>query len=245
MSDQNQATTKPCAVPGCTNPRLVSKKGREYPRCAEHLREAQAAYDAKRVKSHADEPTSKTCCVEGCDKPIHISAGGKEHLRCIEHMREYWRNSNYGIRPTNQKHGVRIDDDHKRCKVCKQPKPNTPEYFAPNGRGLSTTCIECAATQPAPQPRQLSAAQKHVGMDSDPEKRVKSKQPIRLCIVDHKDDVMLFIEGVVTLRTKTHADKLLPGGFDLLLDKHTEDGYEVYQRGSLLPGIGSRYDWSD
>lgn len=179
----------------------------------------------------------KPCNHPDCSEPRHVTKSGRVQSYCTKHMTEV----TYTYKPQQPKQTkVKGSDDRKQCRFCRKRFPNTPEHFAPNGRGLSTTCINCQA-QPQPSKRSTDA-QRDQGFLREPAK-VKSREMIRICIVDHKTDEMIFVDGAVTLRTKTHAGDLLPGGFDLLLESHTADGYQVFERGTL--GIASRYAGRD
>lgn len=192
--------------------------------------------------AEAPAEAAPTCAHPGCPNPRHVKASGTFFTYCAEHQREYWRSKTREYYQQAKAVPKPAAPDQRVCKVCGVSKPLTDEYFPKQSGGLSKTCRTCHEQRPAPK-RELTAAQKAVGFDSAPDLPGK-RSKIKLCIVDHVTDRMLFVEGVVTQDCETHADQLLPGGFDLLLDLHAEEGYRVFQRGTP-PTISVRYDWSD
>jgi hypothetical protein len=250
---QRSQADKPCPKPGCPNPREIAASGRVQTYCSEHRAEEQRRYHEK----HKTQKTVKMCPIDGCDQPRCFSSTGRLQSYCTEHQREAQkrhddkradqrkaqRTDQRQLKPQPSPQARRtnltVNDGMKPCKLCRRRLPNTPEHFAPFGRGLSTTCIKCQA-QPV---ERGTAAQRDSGWVNQPGS-IKGREIIKILVVDHITDEMIFVDGTVTLRTKTHADHLLPGGFDLLLDCHAEqDGYKIYERGSL--GIASRYAGRD
>lgn len=139
-------------------------------------------------------------------------------------------------------------------KVCSRDGCNEPRAVSSSGKVL-TYCREHQreywknwnAKQPGdkgnqkrgpkpkpPEPRPLTEAQ-------------MVSSVFKLCIIDYNQDTMTFVEGKVTRRCKTDALKLLPGGWEILLAKHQEDGYLIVERGTppVQPGITASYDWRD
>lgn len=138
------------------------------------------------------------CHCEGCNNPRHIWTTGHPATYCDYHLHRH----------------------HKSCKVCGQYMANTIEHFPParNKHGLSTTCHDC-------QPKITTEAQRGKGFHSEP---TTAREKILLCIVDREHDEMLFIEGVVTLRTHTHTDQLKH--FEMYLQSQADKGYTIIER---------------
>jgi hypothetical protein len=76
-----------CCVPGCTNPRYLSKGGKYQSRCWEHR------LYAMKPCSH-EVNMSAICTHPGCSSPRWLGPSGRNHklVMCEEHQREDWRN---------------------------------------------------------------------------------------------------------------------------------------------------------
>ena len=257
-----------CAFTSCNQPRMVGGVV-TYIYCEEHLRQFRAAKSAVvEVSLPPQEMTAageeKPCTHPGCANPRRVSSTGRVQSYCEEHLHEAQKRydvkraadrqaqraeaRNLNPQPQSQRANLTVSDGKKPCKVCRQRKPNTLEYFEPNGRGLSTTCRECQALpQGDIKPRKLTAAQQAAGFQSAPPAAKATANTFKLCIIDYDADTMTFVEGKVTRRCKTDALKLLPGGWEILLAKHHDEGYVVVERGTppVQPGVLSSYDWRD
>lgn len=77
-----------------------------------------------------------------------------------------------------------------------------------------------------PRPRKSTEAQQFAGFVAGDKLQ---RQPIQLYIIDEALDLMIFIDGAITLQCPTDRSKLKPGGFDALLERHLNQGYWILQ----------------
>lgn len=72
-----------CIVPGCNNPRHITKHGRAVARCSEHHHEYVVRCQTYKVGT--DIPM---CPEPGCDQPRHVSKNGRLKAYCRRHETE-------------------------------------------------------------------------------------------------------------------------------------------------------------
>jgi hypothetical protein len=198
-----------CVVSDCKQPRAVLGNSQSV-YCADHLREHLASLA---TGERDDLITVKLCSVQGCPNPRRDG-----YAKCADHMREQWNDAQSGVRP-----------GPKPKKMCGREGCDQPRLVTSKGK-VQQFCREhqneYQRERAAARRANPTEAQRNAGYVSGG--KIK-KQPINLCVVDTANDRMIFIEGFVALECATDRDKLLPGGFDLLLESHAEDGYWIIQ----------------
>lgn len=174
-----------------------------------------------------NQETVKIC--PKCGKERHVSASGRVDPLCIDHMREKW---NAKVRPTDGRPFVRAAAPRKVSTICTVDGCTEPRSTSKSGR-MYNMCEqhrreyqrEKAAARRQPSAPKYSDAQIKAGFGS-PDARVSGKK-VMLLVIDETADEMLFIEGKITLACPTQRDQLKPGGFDLLIERHTDQGYQI------------------
>lgn len=163
-----------------------------------------------------------------CGKPRHVSASGRIDPLCIDHMRDHWRNKR---RPSDS--GVVPHSAPRKAKtICTVDGCEEPRAISKSGR-MYNTCEhhrreyqrEKAAARRQPSAPKYSKAQVEAGFGSADQRT--SGVPVRVLLIDENSDQMVFIEGKITLRCPTQRDQLKPGGFDILVERHTAQGYSI------------------
>lgn len=186
----------------------------------------------------------KICNVPGCDQPRMKRANGEFHTRCTAHMREYWKKANHG------------ELDHSKKGLCLTEGCEEPRHTSKDGHVYPYCAAHQKEQSKAANKKQrekkhaaapMTEAQQHAGFDRNPQVANTKGEAFKVCIIDYDKDTMTFVEGRVTRRCKTDALALLPGGWQILLDGHADEGYTIVQRGTPPPiaDLDSRYDWSD
>ncbi len=89
-------TRQTCCVPGCNQPRRVTKEGLpRYSRCEKHEREHAKRHYKPRPRAGLRDGV---CCVDGCEEARHVTRGGMVMSRCFKHMSEQRREWRQAVR---------------------------------------------------------------------------------------------------------------------------------------------------
>lgn len=91
---------------------------------------------------------------------------------------------------------------------------------------------EWARQQPKPPPVSKVSTEAQVAAGFVLEPHADGKTPQLLCIVNHANDTMTYMEVRVMSTCKTHIDKLMPGGWQALLAAQRAKGWNIVERGT-------------